>query len=255
MSVLQKEIPADWYRSAFANAVDMAWADRTGSEIDRALNMLRPGRGERVLDLACGSGRHSHELARRGFDVVGADISPELLEIARRDAAEQDLDVEFIEVDLRELEFDADFNIVLSLNDGAIGYFETDEENLRSFEVISRALRPGGQHLMQLPNILYARAHLPQKSWISGDSMVELIEHRWNRSNSYTEGAMVPLRFGEVLEELRPIRFRQRLYAVDELRQIISSLGMSVETVFHGNGRPREPKDSQFEVFVASRKE
>jgi len=215
MSVLSKEIPQDWYRTAFADTADMAWTDRTESEINRALNMLRPAEGARVLDLACGSGRHSLELRRRGFEVVGADISPELLEIARRDAEEQGLEAEFVEADLRELDLDAEFDVVLSLNDGAIGYFESDEENLRSFEVIARALRPGGQHLMQLPNVLYAQKHLPQKSWISGEAMVELVEHRWNKADRYMEGAMIPIRFGEVLEGLSPIQFRQRLYTVD----------------------------------------
>jgi len=216
--------------------------------------MLRPPDGARVLDLACGAGRHSLELRRRGFEVVGADISPELLEIARRDAAEQSLEAEFVEADLRELDFDAEFDVVLSLNDGAIGYFETDEENLRSFEVIARALKPGGQHLMQLPNVLYAQKNLPQKSWISGDSMIELVEHRWNKSNRYMEGAMIPVRFGEVLDELKPIQFRQRLYTVEELREILDGVGLTLETTFHANGRPKPPKDSQFEVFVASRK-
>ena len=51
MSVLSKEIPQDWYRTAFADTADMAWTDRTESEINRALNMLRPAEGARVLDI------------------------------------------------------------------------------------------------------------------------------------------------------------------------------------------------------------
>jgi SAM-dependent methyltransferase len=254
MSVLPEEIPQDWYRTAFADTADMAWTDRTEEEINRALNILRPPDGARVLDLACGAGRHSLELRRRGFEVVGADISPELLDIARRDAEDQNLEVEFVEDDLRELDFDAEFDVVLSLNDGAIGYFETDEENLRSFAVISRALRPNGQHLMQLPNVLFAQKHLPRRSWIEGDAMIELVEHRWNKSDRYLEGAMIPIRFGEILDGLRPIQFRQRLYTVDEMRQIFTDVGMTLENTFHGGGRPKEPRDSQFEVFVASRK-
>ena len=254
MSVLPKEIAEDWYVEAFADTADMAWTDRTESEVDRVMKMLRPQGDERVLDLACGAGRHSLELRRRGFEVVGGDISPELLEIARRDAAEQGLEVEFAEADLRELSFEAEFDIVLSLNDGAIGYFETEAENLRSFDVISRALKPGGRHLAQLPNVLYAQEHLPQKSWISGEAMIELVEHRWNKRNRYMEGAMIPVRFGEVLDELKPIQFRQRLYTVEELRQIYDSVGMSLATVFHGSGKPREPTHKQFEVFVEARK-
>jgi len=253
MSVLAKEIADDWYRTAFADTADMAWTDRTAPEVERAMRMLKPQGGERVLDLACGSGRHS-ELKRQGFEAVGADISPELLEIARRDAEKEGLDVTFVEADLRELDFDAEFDIVLSLNDGAIGYLETEAENLRTFEVISRSLRPGGRHLMQLPNVLYAREHLPQKSWISGNAMIELVEHRWNRGDKYMEGAMIPIRFGEVLDELKPIEFRQRLYTVEELTGIMSSVGMEVDRVFHGNGKVREPTPKQFEIFVESHK-
>jgi 2-polyprenyl-3-methyl-5-hydroxy-6-metoxy-1,4-benzoquinol methylase len=82
------EIPQDWYRSAFPpeETLKRPWADRTGAEVDRALAMLGAQGGERVLDMACGTGRHSHELARRGFEVVGVDISPDLLAIAEADA-------------------------------------------------------------------------------------------------------------------------------------------------------------------------
>ena len=256
MSVLQKEIPQDWYATAFTGmSAEMAWTERTSSEIDRALTMLRPEGGERILDLACGTGRHSLELVRRGFSVVGVEIGAELVEIARRDAEQEGLEATFVEGDLRELDFEEEFDIVLNLNDGAVGYFETDEENHRTFEVISRALRPGGQNLIQVPNVLYARAHLPQRSWIPSSTMVELVEHRWNKKDSYMEGAMIPVRFGEVLENLdKRIEFRQRLYTVEELREIYASVGMTLQRVFHGNGRPKEPTDSQFEIFAAARK-
>ncbi|HKZ12410.1 MAG TPA: class I SAM-dependent methyltransferase [Solirubrobacterales bacterium] len=255
MSVLSDQIPEDWYADAFdAASAEMAWTDRTGPEVDRVAKILQPRGDERVLDLACGSGRHSLELRRRGHQVVGADISADLIEIARRDAGEAGLDVEFVEADLRELDFEAEFDLVLNLNDGAIGYLESDEENRRSFEVISRALRPGGRNLVQLPNVLYARERLPQRSWIPASSMIELVEHRWNRKAKRMEGRMVALRFGEVLEDLDGIEFSQRLYDVDELRQIYSSVGMELLAVYHGSGRPKEPKPSQFEIFVEARK-
>ncbi len=256
MSVLQNEIPQDWYATAFDGmSAEMAWTERTGSEIDRALTMLRPEGGERILDLACGTGRHSLELVRRGFSVVGVEIGEELVEIARKDAEEQGLEAEFVQGDLRELEFDGEFDVVLNLNDGAVGYFETDEENHRTFEVISRALKPGGQNLIQVPNVLYARSHLPQRSWIPSSTMIELVEHRWNKKDRYMEGAMIPLKFGEVLEGLdKRIEFRQRLYTVDELREVYESVGMTLERIFHGNGRPKEPTESQFEIFAAARK-
>ncbi len=255
MGVLAEQIPQDWYATAFDGATaEMAWTERTEAEVNRALTMLRPEGGERVLDLACGTGRHSLELVRRGFSVVGSEISPELVAIANDEAASQGLDAIFIEGDLRELDFEEEFDIVLNLNDGAVGYFETDEENHRTFEVISRSLKPGGRNLIQVPNVLYARARLPQRSWIPSENMVELVEHRWNKKDRYMEGAMIPLRFGEVLEGLKGIEFRQRLYAVDELREVYSSVGMTLERSFHGNGRPKEPTEAQFEIFVSATK-
>ena len=255
MSVLSDQIPQDWYETAFdASSADMAWTDRTVAEVDRALKILKPQGEERVLDLACGSGRHSLELSRRGFDVVGSDISPELIEIARGEALAADLEVEFALADLRRLEYESEFDLVLNLNDGAIGYLESDEENHRAFEVISRALRPGGRNLAQLPNVLYAREHLPQRSWIPASSMVELVEHRWNKGAKRLEGLMVAAHFGQVLDGLDGIEFTQRLYTVEELAEIYSSVGMRLLRTYHGNGRPREPSSSQFEVFIEAEK-
>lgn len=251
------EVPQDWYRSAFpaSHTLNRPWAEQTASEIDRVLAILRPEEGARALDLACGTGRHSIELAQRGFEVVGVDIAPDLLEVATRDAEEEGVDgVSFVEEDLRQLGFDEEFDVVLNLNDGAIGYFETEEENHRTFEVIAAALRPGGGNLLQLPNVLYAETHLPQKTWIAGGGMVELIDHRWDARTRYLEGATTPIVVGEVFEGVEPIPFRQRLYSVEELTDVYRSVGMELEGAFRGNGKPRPPKASQFEVFIAGRK-
>jgi SAM-dependent methyltransferase len=250
------EIPQDWYRSAFPpeETLKRPWADRTGAEVDRALAMLGAKGGERVLDMACGTGRHSHELARRGFEVVGVDISPDLLAIAEADAEAESLSASFLAADLRQLDFDQEFDLVLNLNDGAIGYFETEEENHRTFEVIAAALRPGGGNLLQLPNVLYAEAHLPQKTWIAGEGMVELIDHRWDARTRYLEGSTMPILVGETFEGVAPIPFRQRLYSVEEMTEIYASVGMEFAGAFRGTGKPRPPKDSQFEVFFAGRK-
>lgn len=249
------EVPPDWYRKGFPPiTAAMPWADRTEAEVDRAIVMLRPEGGERVLDLACGIGRHSLELRRRGFEVVGVDISADLLEMAERAAAEEGLDVSFMQADLRELELRDEFDIVLSLNDGAVGYFETEEENRRTFAVVSQVLRDGGGHLMQLPNVLHAEAHLPLKSWIVGESTLELSDHHWNAEDRYIEGSTVPIRFGEVFEKYEEIPFRQRLYTVEELTEIYDSVGMRLANTFAGSGKPRKPKPSQFEIFVEGRK-
>jgi 2-polyprenyl-3-methyl-5-hydroxy-6-metoxy-1,4-benzoquinol methylase len=257
MSSNTLDIEPEWYRSAFTRVnTEMHWGENQAGEIDRVLAMLEPeGSDLRVLDLACGSGPHSIEMARRGFSVVGVDLAPELLEIARNDAEAEGLEISFLEADLRELDFEDEFDIVLSLNDGAIGYFETEEENLRTFEVVAKVLRPGGQHLMQIPNILYAQKNYPEKTWMESSSMVELWEYEWDEETKYMQGTTTPVRIGEVFEGRQPIPFRQRLYSIDEIKEIFAPFGVSVANAFRGGGKARMPNDRQFEVFVESRKE
>ena len=107
---------------------------------------------------------------------------------------------------------------------------------------------------MQLPNVLHAEAHLPQKSWIVGEATVELSDHHWNAQTRYMEGSTVPIRIGEAFERFEPIPFRQRLYTTEELVQLYDSVGMRLANTFAGSGKPRKPKSSQFEIFVEGRK-
>lgn len=244
------EIEDDWYRSAYPpEMVKLPWADKTVSEVDRFMTMLRPRGDERVLDLGCGTGRHSLELVRRGFDVVGVELLESNVEVAERDAEEQGLRTEFIAADLRELSLEDDFDIVVTFNDGGIGYFETEDENLKTFAVIARALRSGGRHLGQTPNRLFAEKHMPERTWILGNESVELTDHVWNDKRHRLEGTAASIWFGEVFEKLEPIPYSSRLYLVEELQEIYASLGMTLTNTFRGSGKAGRPRDNQFELF------
>jgi hypothetical protein len=107
----------------------------------------------------------------------------------------------------------------------------------------------GGERVL----ILYARERLPQRSWIPSSSMNELVEHRWNKREKRLEGLMVPARFGEIFTNMGGIELTQRLYGVEELREIYDSIGMEQTAVYHGNGRPSDPSPKQFEIFVEAR--
>jgi SAM-dependent methyltransferase len=249
------EVPDDWYRHAYPpEMVKLPWAQKTVSEVERLLRILRPSGSERILDLGCGTGRHSLELRRRGFSVVGVELLQANVAVAEADAAAESLDVEFVQADLRELEFDEEFDIVLSLNDGAIGYFETEADNMRTFEVIARALKDSGRHLVQIENALYAEKYLPLKTWIEGTGGVELIDHRWNSQSHCVEGATISIPTGEVFEKIEPILVKKRLYSADELEQIYASVGMTLTGLYRGNGKAGRPRNTQFEVFFVASK-
>jgi len=251
----QLEVPSDWYRFAYPpEMAKLPWAQKTVAEVERALAMLQPSGAERILDLGCGTGRHTIEFARRGFDAVGVELLDANVEVARQDAEDAGVEVEFVAADLRELSYEQEFDIVLSLNDGAIGYFETEADNMRTFEVIAKALRGGGQHLLQIANVLHAEKFMPMKGWIEGAGALELVDHHWNQHTRCWEGVTAAIPVGEVFERLEFIPFRKRLYSVEELSDIYAALGMELAGVFRGNGRPGKPRNTQYEIFVTARK-
>src|SRR5207237_6807952 len=111
---------------------------------DFVVSALELAPGARVLDLACGHGRHSARLARRGFDVTGLDVSASSLELAR----ETEPAAEYVEGDMRELPFeDASFDAAINLFT-AFGYFDDEAADQRVLHEVARVLRSGASFLL-----------------------------------------------------------------------------------------------------------
>lgn len=118
----------------------------TQQECDAVVATLGLEPGMRILDVGCGPGRHANELARRGFDVHGVDISARFIDVARADApSEGPGRATFDRADARALTFSDEFDAAISLCQGAFGLLGPDAENLAVLSGMSRAIRPGGR--------------------------------------------------------------------------------------------------------------
>lgn len=134
-----------------ASDYDAWYTDKKGSfvdtvETDLAFRMINVEKGMNVLDIGCGTGNFSIKLAKMGCNVTGIDISDNMLEIAREKAAEKNLTIKFLHMDLNDLKFEEnEFDAVFSM---AAFEFVNDEDAPKALKGMLRVVKEGGQVLI-----------------------------------------------------------------------------------------------------------
>ncbi len=156
--------PSPWFASWFASPLYLdLYRHRDDQEAEDAIRLFRDvtglGSGTRILDLACGSGRHLLPLVRGGAWGVGADLSPTLLAEAKRRLDDEGRAVSLVRMDMRRMPFGACFDGVAQLFT-AFGYFSTDAENERVLSEVGGILKPGGWYMLDFLNAELVRATL-----------------------------------------------------------------------------------------------
>lgn len=161
---------ADWWRTWFGPLYlalyDPVLQERTPAEVDAIVQLLDIRPPLQVLDLACGQGRHSIELARRGFRLTGLDQSRFLLDVATDRAAAAGVAVRWVEGDMRRPPpLEGGYDLVLSLFT-SFGYFAEDEDDRAVLRAAASVLRPGGRLLIELINGDRVRRTFQEREWI-----------------------------------------------------------------------------------------
>jgi SAM-dependent methyltransferase len=176
------------------------------------------------LQLPCGEGRHTIELARRGFRSTGLDFNPNATAVAATRAAAAGVEPCFMTGDMRELsaveEYDAVVNFFTSF-----GYF-SDEENLDFARRVARALRPGGRFLLDLhvAESVYPTFRERDWSWIRKDPPLRVLEERrLDLDSSRIESTWSFIGDDETVTR----RTSLRLYSYRELQSLLKQAGFS----------------------------
>jgi 2-polyprenyl-3-methyl-5-hydroxy-6-metoxy-1,4-benzoquinol methylase len=113
----------------------------------------------KILDIGCGTGRHSLELARRGYSLTGIDLSESMIGKARKLAQKENLKIDFQVRDARSLKFRESFDLVIMICEGAFPLMETDEMNFSILANASSSLKPGGKFIFTTLNGLFPLFH------------------------------------------------------------------------------------------------
>lgn len=247
--------PRPWYTSFFDDVYLRIFEPelgpaRTSAEVDGVLALGGLAAGARVLDVACGQGRHAIELASRGFEVTGLDLSGVLLEHARRRADAAGVRVTWRESDMREPQGEAEFDAAINLY-SSFGYLEDSAEDQRALDAVARALVPGGVVVQEIAHrdaeirdLRPADVHeLEDGLLLVERRTLDLRSSRMKVDYTLIEGDRVVLRRRHVL----------RLYSLPELEELHARAGLHVEAVYGGLDGGELELDDPAVVLVSRR--
>jgi 2-polyprenyl-3-methyl-5-hydroxy-6-metoxy-1,4-benzoquinol methylase len=161
-----------WYEDLFENYAEHydreSFTQGTTGEVDFIELEINHDKKKYILDIGCGTGRHAIELARRGYRVVGVDLSASQLAQASKKAKALGVSVDFLQKDARFLDFSNEFDLVIMICEGAFSLMETDEMNFEILRNAKKALKVNGKLVFTTLNALYPLYH-SVKEFINSD--------------------------------------------------------------------------------------
>ncbi|EKD81523.1 MAG: cyclopropane-fatty-acyl-phospholipid synthase superfamily [uncultured bacterium] len=199
----------------------------TVSEIDFIVAELKLVSGDSVLDIGCGTGRHSIELARRGFKVTGVDISSGMLAVARKNAAAAGVPVEFVECAAQNFVPEKKYDAVLSLCEGALCLFDDDDDmwsrDMAIFANMAAALKDGGRFLVTVLNAFRLIRSISDADVAAGTVDLFTLTSRFENEVNCNEG-----------EEPVKVKGIERYYTPSELTRMVNRIGLKIDQIYGG---------------------
>jgi 2-polyprenyl-3-methyl-5-hydroxy-6-metoxy-1,4-benzoquinol methylase len=222
-----------WYEELFQDFADNYDRENftagTIGEVDFIEKEINFKKEARILDIGCGTGRHSHELARRGYDVSGIDLSPSMIKKAKELAQKENLIIEFQVKDARDFNFRESFDLAIMLCEGAFPLMESDEMNYSILQNAHGSLRSGGRLIFTTLNGLFPLFHsvkeFMDKGEVQGRSTGNTFDLMTFRDHSVFETE-------DDLGNKKVLNCNERYYVPSEISWLLKSAGFKKSEIF-----------------------
>jgi 2-polyprenyl-3-methyl-5-hydroxy-6-metoxy-1,4-benzoquinol methylase len=248
-----------WYESLFENYARKydkePFVQGTAGECDFIEREIDRDRSRKIIDIGCGTGRHSIELAKRGYQVTGIDLSASQLKRASEKAKEHGVKIDLKRHDARNLPFKNEFDLAIMLCEGAFPLMETDEMNFEILRNATKALKDNGKLIFTTLNGLFPLYHSVEK-FCAGSGDKDNATYRSNTFDLMTFRDRHTAEFEDDSGDKRELKCDERYYAPSEITWLLKTLGYRKIDIFGAKLGAFSRKDKltteDFEMLVVA---
>jgi len=238
----------DWFNSEYYLKV---YIHRDAEEAERLAELIIKNiqlkSGSNVLDMACGSGRHSIAFAKRGFNVTAVDLSENLLTEAKKNSSNARVKINFFLSDIREFKSEDKFDLALNLFT-SIGYFENDEENFAVIRKANDLLNKSGYFVLDYFNKDFLINNLVPITVLSING-VKITQSRAIEGNRVVKNITIA-KNGNVNKFYESVR----LYSFDEMNEVLTKSGFRINKILGDfNGSSFDKLNSLRIIFIVQK--
>ena len=250
-----------WYEVLFENYAEKydneVFTQGTIGECDFIENEISRDRSLKILDVGCGTGRHSIELSKRGYTVTGIDLSESQLARAREKAKSANLTIDFRKQDARDLPFNAEFDVAIMLCEGGFPLMETDEMNFEILKNVAKSLKIGGKFIFTTLNGLFPLFNSVEDFCASNSED----ENATYKNNTFDLMTFRDFNITEIEDDagnIRTLESNERYYVPSEITWLLKSLGFTTVEIFGAKlgafSRSDKLTTVDFEMLVIAQK-
>ena len=210
-----------------------------------------------VVELGCGTGSFTQVMKRLGYDIMGIDMSPEMLNLARNKSAEAGLDIMYLEQDMRELDLYCTAGTIVSVCD-SVNYVLEDEEIIETFRLVNNFLYPGGVFIFDFNTLFKYRDVIGDTTIAENRDDCSFIWDNYYDDDSHINEYDLTI-FAKVDSEkelfARSVETHyQRGYTLDEMKYFVEAAGLSFVTAIDADTH-EDPADDSERIYIVAREQ
>ena len=224
-----------WYETLFENYGEKydneCFAQGTIGECDFIEKEISYNKSLKIIDIGCGTGRHSIELTKRGYTMTGIDLSESLLEKAKEKAEQNGLQIEFLQHDARKLPFEKQFDVAIMMCEGGFPLMETDEMNYEILRNISNSLKDNAKFIFTTLNGLFPVFNSIEEFCASNTDDGNATYH----NNNFDVMTFRDYNITKVVDdkgEEKELECNERYYIPSEITWLLKTLGFTKIEIF-----------------------